>query len=118
MNRRRKTRDEDAALGAGNDFLELAAHGALAGRVSGALHVGAILKQRQYAFFAVLGEGVQIEEPIVGRCGIYVEIAGVDDDSNRGVNGESDAIHQTVSDLDGMNGERPDAKALAADNGM
>ena len=46
MNGRRETGDKDAAFGAGKHFLELAAHGTLAGRIAGALHVGGILKKR------------------------------------------------------------------------
>ena len=90
----------------GEDFVELAADGALAGRVSFALDVGGILKQGQHALFAVLGEGVQIEKPVVGGGGIDFEIAGMNDDAERSVNGERDAIDQAVRDLDGMDGER------------
>ena len=61
---------------------------------------------------------MQIEEPIVGRCGIYFEIAGVDENPNRRVDGEGDAIHQAVGDLDGMNGEWAHAEALAAHDGV
>ena len=49
VDRRREARDEQAALGVGEDFVKLAADGALAGRVSLALDVGGILKQRQHA---------------------------------------------------------------------
>ena len=62
MDRRRETGDEQPPLGARKDLVELAADGPLAGRVSMALYVGRILQQREHAFFAVLGEGVQIEE--------------------------------------------------------
>ena len=49
VDRRREAGDEKAALGVGEDFVELAADGALAGRVSLALDVGGILKQGQHA---------------------------------------------------------------------
>src|SRR5438876_11965165 len=61
---------------------------------------------------------MQIEEAIVGGCGVYFEIAGVDENPNSRVDGEGDAIDQAVGDLDGMNGERPHAEALAAHDGM
>ena len=113
VNRRREARDEQAALGVGENFVELAAHGALAGRVSLALDVGGILKQRQHAFFAVLGEGVQVEKFVVGRRGIDFEVAGVNDHAERRVDRERDAIDQAVRYLDGMDGEGSDLEALA-----
>src|SRR5437667_8633007 len=61
---------------------------------------------------------MQIEEAIVSGRRIYFEIAGVDENPNRRVDGEGDAIHQAVRDLDGMNGEWPHAEALAADDSM
>ena len=61
MNGRRKTGNEQPPLGVRKNFVKLAPHGSLAGRVALALDVGRILKQRQHALLAVLGEGVQIE---------------------------------------------------------
>ncbi len=92
-------------LGVGENFVELAANRALAGRVAFALDVGGILKQRQHAVLAVLGEGVQVEKFVVGGRGIDFEIAGVNDDAERRVNGERHAIDQAVRDVNGMNGE-------------
>ena len=91
----------------------LRAHGAFARRVALALDVGRILEQRQHAFFAVFGEGMQVEQPVVGGRGIDLEIAGVDDHAQRRVDRQRHAIHQAVRDLDGMDGERPDLEALA-----
>ncbi len=99
MDRRREAGDEQPPVGHGKDFFKLAAHGALAGRVAGALDVGGILKQREHAFFAVFGEGVQIEESIVGWRGIDFEVAGVDQHAERRMNRERDAIDQAVRDL-------------------
>ena len=59
---------------------------------------------------------MQIEELVVGGRGIDFEIAGVNDDAERGVNGEGDAIDQAVRDLNGMDGERPDLEALVGAN--
>ena len=116
MNRRREAGDEQPPFGAGKDLIKLAPHRALAGRVAAALDVGRILQQRQHAFFAVLGEGVQIEQPVVGRRGINLEIAGVDHDAQRRVDRQRNAIHQAVRDLNGMDGERPDLEAFAGPN--
>ena len=96
----------------GEDFVELAADGALAGRVALTLDVGGILEEGEYAGFAVFGEGVQVEEMMVGGRGVDFEIAGVDDDSEWRVNGKGDAIDQAVRDADGMNGEDSGFEAL------
>src|SRR5208282_6737271 len=105
MNRRRKARDKQPPLRVCEDFVELPAHRTLAGRVALALDVGGVLKQRQYPGFAVLGEGVQIEKFVVGRRWIDFEIAGVNDDSQRRVNGERHAIDQAMRHANGMNRE-------------
>ena len=109
MNGRRETGDEQPPLGAREDFVELAAHRALARRVALALDVGRVLQQREHALFAVFGKGVQIEEPVVGRRGIDFEVAGVNDDAQRRVNGERHAIHQAMRYLDRVNGEGADS---------
>ena len=109
----RKTGDEQPPLGVREHFVKFAAHGALTRRVALALHVGRVLEQRQHACLAVLGEGVQIEQPVVGRRGIDLEIAGMDDHAQRSVDGQRHAIHQAMRDLDGVDGEGPDLETLA-----
>ena len=113
VNRRREAGDEQAPLGAGKHFFELAAHGAFARRVALALDVGGILQQRQHSFFAILGETVQIEEAVVGRRWIDLEVAGMQHDAERRVDGERNAIDQAVRDLQRMNRERPDLEAFS-----
>ena len=59
-------------------------HGAFAGRVTAPLGIGGILQSRQYvAIFAVFGECMQVEQTIVGWCGINLEIASMDDHAQR-----------------------------------
>jgi len=113
VNRRREARDEQAALRAGEDFVELAANGALAGCVAFALDVGGILQQREYAFLAVLRESVQIEEAVIGRRGVHLEVAGVDDHAQGRMDGQGHTIHQAVRYLDGVDTERADLDANA-----
>ena len=55
---------------------------------------------------------MQVEKFIIGGRGIDFEIAGVNDDAERRVDGERDAVHQAVRHLDGMNGERSSLEAL------
>src|SRR6266567_2947619 len=116
MNGRRETGNEQPSFGAGKNLIEFAADGAFAGGVATALNVGRILQKCEYAFFAVLGKGMKIEKTIVGGGGIYFEIASVNDHTERGVNGQRNAIHQTVSDLDRMDSKRTDLESLTRPN--
>ena len=113
MDGRREAGDEQLLPGAGEDFLEARAHRAFARRVAAALDVGRILEQRQHAFLAVLGEGVQIEEPVVGGRRIDLEVAGMNQDAQRRMDRQRHAVHQAVRHLDGIDGERADLEALA-----
>ncbi len=61
MDARRKTRDEQATVGAPENIFKAWTHRAFAGRVARTLDVGRILEQRQHAFFAIFGKCVQIE---------------------------------------------------------
>ncbi len=116
VNGRRKARNEQPPLGVREDFVKLAPHGALAGRVTLALNVGRILKQRQHALLAVFGEGVQVEEMIISGRGIDLEVAGVNDHAQRSMNRQRNAIHQAVRHSNGMNGEHAGFEALAGTN--
>ena len=55
---------------------------------------------------------MQVEKFVVGGRGIDFEIAGVDDDAERSVDGESHAIDQAVGYVDGMDGEGSGFEAL------
>src|SRR5206468_514524 len=57
-------------------------------------------------------ERVEVEKFIVGGRRIYFEIPRMNDDAERSVYGESDAIDQAVSNPDGVNGESSSLKAL------
>src|SRR2546425_8657315 len=116
MDRRRKTRNKQPALGAGKDFIELPPHRPLAGRITLALNVGAVLKQGQHALFAVFGKCVKIKEPVVGGRGINFEVAGVNDHAERRMDRQRNAIHQAVRHLNGMNSKRSCLEALAWTN--
>src|SRR5664279_686563 len=56
---------------------------------------------------------MQVEEAVVRGGGIDLEVAGVEQGAERRVNGQRHAVHQAVRDLDGIDRERPDLKALA-----
>ena len=112
MDRGRKARDEQTALGVGENFVELASDSALAGCVSLALDVGGILKQGEDAAFAVFGKGMKVEEFVVGGRGIDFEIASVDDNAEGSMDREGHAIDQAMRDVNGMDGEGSGLEAL------
>src|SRR5205807_8266285 len=117
MDRRRKASDEDTAFGSGKNFVETAADGALAGRVSPPLNIGGVLEQHQHAlFFAVFGKGVQVKQPVVGGRGVNFEIAGMDNYANRRVDGQGNTVHQAVRYLNGIDGEWSQGKAASGPN--
>ena len=62
---------------------------------------------------AVLGEGMQIEETIVGWRWIDLEVASVNQDAKRRVNRQRNAIYEAVCDLDWIDRERSNREALA-----
>jgi len=111
VNGRRK-HEMNSGVGVRENFVKFAPHRALAGRVSLALNVGRVLKQRQHALLAVFRKGMQIEEMIIRGGGIDLEVASVDDDTEGSMNRERHTIHQTVRHADGMNGEDARFEAL------
>src|ERR1700733_538370 len=100
----------------GENLVKLAPHGALTGRVTFALDVGGILKQRQDALFAVFGENVQVEQMVVGRRGIDFEVAGVNDHAQRSMNRQRNAIHKAVRYANGMNRKGTGLEAFPGTN--
>ncbi len=95
------------------NVLHARAHGALGFGVAGAVGVGGIGKQQQDAALAVVGQGVQIEELVVGGGGIDLEIAGVDDDAERRGDGQGHGADDGVRDVDELDLERADLQDLA-----
>ena len=59
---------------------------------------------------------MQVEEAVVGGRRIDLEVAGMQHDAERRVDGERDAIDQAVRYLQRMNGERPNLEAFSGTN--
>ena len=98
MTRRRLTAREE--------FFQAWPHGAFAFGIAGAVDVRGIGHQQQDAALAVFGEGVQVEEFVIGGRGVDFEIAGVDHDAKRRGDGQRDATHNGVGDADEFDVER------------
>ena len=118
MDGRGEAGDKNSPVRPGKYFVKFTPHRAFAGRVARTLDVSGILQQRQHAFLSVLGKGMQVKQAIVGGSGIDFEIPGVNNYTNRRVDGERDAIHEAVRDLNRMDGKRSDTKAPAALDGV
>jgi len=108
-----KTGDEQPPLGAGEHLIKLASHSPLTRRVSFALDVGRILKQRQNSLFAIFRERVQVEHLVVRGGRVNLEVARVNQHSEGRVDGQRNTIYKTVGNVDGMNRERARLKSLA-----
>ena len=96
------------------NFIKFAPHRTLARRVTFALNVSRILKQRQDALFSILREGVQIKQMVVGGRGIDFEVSRVNDDAERGGDGKRHATDDGVSDADELNFEGAEFDAVAS----
>ncbi len=95
MNRRAEAGNHQAALGAVEDVFQARTDGALALGVAGTVDVGGIGQQQQNAALAVFRERVQVEKDVVGRSGIDLEVAGVDDDAEGGGYGQRHRARQS-----------------------
>ena len=92
VNRGAEAGDEQAAFGAVENVFQARAHGALGIGIAGPVGIGGIGEQQQHAALAVIGQRVQIEQFVVGGGGVDFEIAGVDDDAERGGDGQRHAL--------------------------
>src|SRR5581483_8828570 len=81
MNGRRKTGDEQPPFGARENLIEFPTNGSFTGRINVPLHVSGILQQGQNAFLAVFGKSVQVKQAIVSGRWIYLEVAGMNHNS-------------------------------------
>ena len=95
--------DDQAPRRADEQIFQARTDGSLAFGVAGAVDVGRIRHEQQHAFFAVGGEGVQIEQLVIGGRGIDLEIAGMNDHAERRGDGERDALDNRMRDVDEFN---------------
>ena len=105
--------DHQSARRAHEQIFQARADGALALGVAGPVDVGRIRHQQQHAALAVLGQRVQIEQLVVGGRGVHLEIAGVNDDAERRGDGQRDAAHDGMRDVNELDRERPQRQLLA-----
>src|SRR6185437_5381763 len=107
VNRGREAGEEELLARAGKYLVKARPHGAFAGRVAGAFDIGRVLQQRKHAALTVLGKRVQVECVLVERGKVDLEVAGMDDNANRSLDGQRDTVYQRVSDPNGLNRKGP-----------
>ena len=81
MNGTAEAGNDEAPFRSAEQFFQARPDRALAFRVAGPVDVRGIGQQQQHAAFAVFGEGMQVEELVIGRRGIDFEVAGMNDDA-------------------------------------
>ena len=116
MDRGREAREEDAALGGSEDVVEARDDGLFAGSEAGAVDVGGVLQEAEDVLLAEVGEGLEIEGVAVGRGEIDLEVAGMEDDADGGMDGERDAVDQRMRDADGEDREDAEVEAAAGED--
>ena len=114
VNRRAEAGDHQAPLGAVEDLFHARTHGAFGFGVARPVGIGGIRQQQQHAALAVFGQGVQIEQLVIGGRGIHFEIAGVDDDAERRGDRQRHRAHNRMRDVDELDLERPDLQICSA----
>jgi hypothetical protein len=110
---RRKKRDHELAVGAGEQLFEGVDHFDLGTGKPGPIHVGAVGEERQHTPGAELREPMEIEMLAVDRGLIDLEIAGVDDRADRRRDRQRHAVGHAVRHPDEFDGQRPDGDGVA-----
>ena len=106
-------RDDQPSAGAGENLLEgLGDLGFRAGEAA-PVDVGAVGEERQHALGAELREPVDVEVLPVDRRLVDLEIPGVDDHADRGMNRQRHAIGHAVRDADELDREGADGDPIA-----
>ena len=114
---RRERSDEQLAAHAREDLLERLDHLELRSGEAAPIDVRAVGEQREDSLRAELRKAVHVEVLAVDRRLIDLEVAGVQDHSCRGADGQRHAVGHAVRDADEFDLERADGDAVARTNG-
>ncbi len=105
--------DDDPSVQPLHDAPERLANGALGRRVAGALGAGRIGQQAEHSLAAELGQGVDVGHLAVNRRVVELEVAGVDDQTERGAQGNAHRVGDRMADPEGGRAEGPELDRLA-----
>src|SRR4051794_12133473 len=112
MRRGAEARKDDAVLGVIEDVFKPRPNGAFAFCVSGPVDIGRVRHKQQNTTPAVFGEGMQVEQLIVCRSRINLEVSGMDDDTKRGGDREGDSLNNRMRYVNELDGERSEFHLL------
>ncbi len=113
MNGTAEARYDQTAFAARKQFFQTWPDCALALGIARSINIGRIGHQQQYAALAVFGEGVEIEQFVVGWGGIDFEIAGVDHDAERRGDRQRHTTDDRVRYSNELDFEGPELDAVA-----
>src|SRR5271157_332153 len=113
MQRSGEAGNQHPPLGLGHDLGEPLAHAPLGGRHARPLGVGGIGEEGQHTFAAIVGQGVQVAHPSVGRRGVELEVARVDHGADGSGDGQPARVDDAVREVDQLHVERAYVERLA-----
>ena len=90
--------DEQSRVTLLKDLFEISPYFALGRGVALTLHVSRVGEEKQDPFLSVGGESLEIEPLVIHGCIVDLEVAGVNDCSERSLDGKGQAVHQAMSD--------------------
>ena len=109
---RGERRDDELALGAGEELLECVDDFDFGPGEPAAIDVRAVGKEHEHTLRAKLREPVEVEMLTIDRRLVDLEVAGVKHDAHRRRDGERHAVGHAVRDAEKLDGEGPDRDAL------
>ena len=101
----------------GKDMLECRADNLFAHRIAGALDIGGFTQIEQHALLAVFGNLGKVDGTSRNGCEVDLEIAAVENDAVRRLNGERQRTRNGVVYVDKIDGEHARAHAVLGLNG-
>ena len=110
---RRKGRYENFAGASLKDLFQIGSHLPFGRRIAGTLHIRRVGEEQEHAFFTVGGEPLKIEHLAFHGRIVDLEIARVDHGSDGSLNGQCQAVHQTVGDANAFQLKRRQFPQLA-----
>ena len=104
---------DDPAVERLHDLPERLADRPLRRRVAGVLGSGRVRQEHDDALLAELGEDVEVGQLAVDRGVVELEVTGVNDDPDRGPQGDPHRVGDRVADPERDDRERPDRDLIA-----
>ena len=112
VNRRTEARDHHAPFRPVENIFQPRPHRAFALGITRPVDVGRIRHQQQHAALPIIGKRMQIEQLVVGRSRVHLEVARVDDHPKRRSDRHRHRAHNRVRHPDELHHKRPEFNLL------